>query len=112
MARSRTLAGAWRIVQTEVWDREFLDLMGPARIAIDAQGRGEFSFGCVNGAFSAKDAGGCFEASWTGNDEMDETSGQIFIQREPDGSLTGEISFHNGDESEFRAVQWTSSTAC
>lgn len=112
MAPLKTLAGEWRIVEMKVWDKDFLDLMGPARIAIDARGEGEFSFGCVNGAFSARNGGACFEALWTGNDEMDKASGSISIQLELNGSLTGEISLHNGDASEFRAVPWTSSTAC
>ncbi len=106
------IRGEWRIVEMEVWDKDFLDLMGPARIAIDAKGQGEFSFGCVNGAFSALGVEASLISRWTGNDEMDEASGEISIDLEPDGSLTGEICFDNGDESEFRAVPWTSSTAC
>jgi hypothetical protein len=43
---------------------------------------------------------------------MDEASGEITIDLEPDGSLTGEICLDHGDESEFRAVPWDSSTAC
>jgi hypothetical protein len=112
MARLKTLQGQWRIVDMEVWDKDFLDLMGPARIAIDAKGEGEFSFGCINGAFSARDGGECFEAGWTGNDEMEAASGDISIELQTDGSLIGEISLHNGDESNFHAVPWTSSTAC
>ena len=96
----------------EVWGKDFLDLMGPARIAIDARGQGEFSFGCVNGAFSALGVQGSLISRWTGNDEMDEASGEISIDFEPDGSLTGEICLNGGDESEFRAVPRDSSTAC
>ena len=107
-----SLRGQWRIVEMEVWDKDFLDLMGPARIAIDAKGRGEFSFGCVNGAFSAAGVDAFLVSRWTGNEEMDAASGEISIDLEPDGSLTGEICFDNGDESEFRAIPWTSSTAC
>lgn len=103
------MQGEWRIVEMEFWDKDFLDLMGPARIAIDANGQGAVSFGCVSGAFSALGVGSSRVSRWTGNDEMDEASGEISITLEPDGSLTGEISFHNGDESEFRAVPWGSS---
>ncbi len=106
------IQGEWRIVEMEVWDKDFLDLMGPARIAIDAKGQGEFSFGCVNGAFPAFGVEAFLISRWAGNNEMDEASGEISIDLEPDGSLTGEICFDNGDESEFRALPWTSSTAC
>lgn len=87
-----SLQGEWRIIATDVWDKDFLDLMGPARIAIDAKGRGEFSFGCVNGAFSALGVEASLVTRWTGNDEMDEAAGEIWIQIETDGSLTGGVS--------------------
>ena len=107
-----SMQGQWRIIEMEVWDKDFLDLMGPARITIDARGQGEFSVGCVNGAFSALGVEDALVSRWTGNDEMDEASGEITIDLEPDGSLTGEICLDDGDESEFRAVPWDSSTAC
>lgn len=107
-----SMQGQWRIIKMEVWDKDFLNRMGPARIAIDAGGQGEFSFGCVNGAFSALGVETSLISRWTGNDEMDEASGEISIDLEPDGSLTGEICLDDGDESEFRAVPWDSSTAC
>ena len=107
-----SMQGQWRIIEMEVWDKDFLDLMGPARITIDARGQGEFSFGCVNGAFSALGVEDALVALWTGNDEMDEASGEITIDLEPDGSLTCEICLEDGDESEFRAVPWDFSTAC
>jgi hypothetical protein len=107
-----SMQGQRRIIEMEVWDKDFLDLMGPARITIDARGQGEFSFGCVNGAFSALGVEDALVSRWTGNDEMDEASGEITIDLEPDGSLTGEICLDDGDESEFRAVPWDSSTAC
>lgn len=33
----------WRIVQTDVWDADVLDLAEPAHIAFDRQGRGELA---------------------------------------------------------------------
>lgn len=104
--------GEWRIIEMEVWDKDLLDLMGPARITIDARGQGEFSFGCVSGAFSALGVEGSLISRWTGNDEMEEASGEISIDFKPDGSLTGEICLDDSEESEFRAVPWDSSTAC
>ena len=107
-----SLQGHWRIIEMEVWDKDFLDSMGPARITIDATGQGEFSCGCVNGAFSALGVSSSLISRWTGNNEMDDAAGEISIDLEPDGSLTGEISLDDGDESEFRAARWDSSTAC
>jgi len=106
------MQGQWRIIGLEVWDKDFLDLMGQARITIDASGQGEFFFGCVNGAFSALGVEGSLVSRWTGNDEMEEASGEISMDLEPDGSLTGEICLDDGDEAEFHAVPWDYSTAC
>ena len=41
------LKGKWRIVEMELWDNDFLDMMGPAYIAFDGKAGGEFAFGCV-----------------------------------------------------------------
>jgi hypothetical protein len=37
------LVGRWRIVEADVWDRDYLDLCGPARITIGADNNGEIS---------------------------------------------------------------------
>lgn len=46
-------------------------------------------------------------------DEGDQVSGDGWAELQNDGSLAGEISYHNGDETTFKAAPWaTSSTAC
>jgi hypothetical protein len=52
------------------------------------------------------------ELSWEGHDEMDEASRDGCAELQPDRSLKGAICFHGGDEANFIARQWTSSTAC
>ena len=44
--------------------------------------------------------------TWAGSDEMDEVSGEGLALLEDDGSLSGEISFHRGDEAAFKAQKW------
>jgi len=44
------LAGKWRIVETAAWDKQHLDLCGPAYIEIDAEGRGDMAFGALEAA--------------------------------------------------------------
>jgi hypothetical protein len=108
-----TLTGRWRITQTELWDREFLDMMEPACILFDGTGGGEFAFGCVTGQLHCRDTEEGADFTWQGNDEMDEARGDGWAQLQPDGTLSGEIRFHNGDDSNFTAQPWaTSSTAC
>ena len=52
------------------------------------------------------------ESYWSGNDEMDEAQGDGWAELQPDRSLKGQICFHRGDEANFIARRWTSSTAC
>jgi len=43
---------------------------------------------------------------------MDEAQGDGWAEIQRDGSLKGQICFHGGDEANFIACRWTTSTAC
>jgi hypothetical protein len=108
-----TLKGKWRITKTELWDRDFLDMMEPAYILLDGTGGGEFAFGCVTGQLHCRDTSAGIDFTWDGNDEMDEACGDGWTDLQSDGSLSGKIRFHNGDDSDFTArPSPTSSTTC
>jgi hypothetical protein len=98
------LVGRWRIVAADLWDRDYLDLCGPAVIAIGADGHGEISFGAMQGALDIEYSRSSIGFTWVGFDEMDEVSG--------DGSIEIEFAYHNGDEAVLKAKRDTSSTAC
>jgi hypothetical protein len=73
----------------------------------------EVEFGCVTGSFGGAGDNIAIVFDWDGADEMDEARSDGWAELQDDGSLVGEIIFHNGDESEFIARRWeTSSTAC
>jgi hypothetical protein len=108
-----TIKGRWRIVQIPDYDADYPDMMEPAYILFEADGSGEFAFGCVTGGIWGAGDGDSVDFSWQGNDEMDEASGNGWAELQSDGSLNGEICFHRGDEVAFIARPWpTSSTAC
>jgi hypothetical protein len=56
MTKAATLKGKWRIVEMEMWDKDFLDMMEPAYIAFDGKAGGEFAFGCVTGSLHCRKA--------------------------------------------------------
>ena len=94
------------------YEAGYVDMMGPAYILFGSA-TGEFAFGCVTGSFPGGADTDAVQFNWDGNDEMDEVCGEGWAQLEPDGSLSGEITFHRGDEIPFIARPWpTSSTAC
>jgi hypothetical protein len=107
-----SVLGKWRIIELSGYEDDYADMMEPAYILFDTA-RGEFAFGCVTGAFAGGGDHDAVTFDWDGNDEMDEACGDGWAELQADGSLTGEICFHNGDEIPFIARRWpTSSTAC
>ena len=97
-ATSCELLGRWRIVNADLWDRDYLDLVEPAYLQIGRDGWAELAFGCVT-------AGGELEYSqtivffrWSGFDEGDEISGDGSAELQDDGSIEIELSFDNGDD--------------
>ncbi len=107
-----SLKGRWRIVEMEAWDKDFLDLVEPAYILF-GDTSSEFAFGCVTGSFGFVDDNDAIAFDWDGADEVDEAGGNGWAELQDDGSLVGEIAFHNGDESGFIARRGeSSSTAC
>jgi hypothetical protein len=104
-----SVVGRWRIVETEHWDRDALDLVAPAFIEFDEDGLGSLGFIAVEGSTDwrevQRDGLPGAEFSWEGNDESDQASGRGWGVLEEDGSLRGRIFFHLGDDSSFTAVR-------
>ena len=88
-----------------------LDLVEPAYIIFDGKARRIRLRLCHRLARGGIHASGA-EFNWDGNDEMDEACGDGWAELHDDGSLTGEISFHSGDEIAYRPRLVSSSTAC
>jgi hypothetical protein len=103
---SNPLLGKWRIIQTDLWEADYLDMLEPAFIEFKRDGLGEFRFGCVIGGLDCHYMAHAAHFTWQGSDEMDEVCGDGVALLEDDGNLTGEISFHLGDETTFKAKKW------
>jgi hypothetical protein len=103
------LAGRWLIVETDLWDRETIDLVGPGFIEFGKGGTGSFGFIAVQGWMDCRKAEiegrPGVEITWEGTDEGDQVSGRGWASVHADGSLFGHIYFHLGDDSGFRAKQ-------
>lgn len=109
-----SLGGRWRIVAMPDFEPDYPDMVEPAYILFEGKGGGAFAFGCCTGYISAASSteATSIDFSWEGCDEMDQVRGNGYAELQPDGSLHGEIAYHNGDEYPFIAQKWTSSTAC
>ena len=107
MARGGSLIeGRWRIVETELWDREALDLVVPAHISFDRTGLGEMRLIAIGASIDYRveecDGASILEFSWSGFDDRDATSGRGWARIDGD-TMRGKLFIHQGDESTFVA---------
>jgi hypothetical protein len=104
--------GRWRIVGSDTWDRDYLDLVEPASMTIGQAGRGELAFGVVNASLDLEYSQTMVFFTFEGSDEGDEVSGSGSAELQDDGTLEIEIAFHLGDEAVLKAEREGSSTPC
>ena len=109
---SRPIVGRWRIIEADLWDRDHLDLCGPATLVIGGNGQGEIAFGAIQAGLDIDYGPDEIGFIWSGFDEMDEVTGAGSAELQDDGSLQIEFEYHNGDEGVLKAVREPSSTAC
>ena len=104
-AFAKAFAGRWRIVETDVWDNDFLDEVEEAHITFDGPASGEIVFGALSGdldvRYGSRDGSACAEFSWQGFDDNDPTSGRGWATIGTDDRLVGHFLIHNGDDSGF-----------
>jgi hypothetical protein len=105
------LIGRWRIVEADLWDREYLDLCGPATLTISTQGGGVV-FGALQAGLEVQCARDSIGFRWAGSDEGDQVEGEGTAELLDDGTIEIEFAYHNGDEAVLKAKRVTSSTAC
>jgi hypothetical protein len=81
-------------------------------MAIGADGRGEITFGALQGSLELEYARSAVFFPWAGFEEMDQVSGSGSAELQDDGSLEIAFAYHLGDEAILKAVPAPSSTAC
>lgn len=106
------LVGSWRIIEADLWDCDYLDLVEPATMTIRADGHGEIVFGAMQASLDVEYAQSMVFFTWAGFDEMDEVSGSGSAELLDDGTVEIEFAYHLGDEAVLKAQRATSSTAC
>lgn len=108
--RKNPFIGRWRIIDTELWDQDALDLVVPAHITFDKNGLGEMEFIALGASIdyrvSENDDVQYVEFSWSGYDENEPSCGRGWAYLD-DNQLEGKIFIHQGDESTFIAKKDT-----
>ena len=111
-ASENPVVGRWRIIEADLWDRDYLDLCGPATLVVKASGHGEIAFGAMQASLDIDYGPDEIGFTWAGFDEMTEVSGSGSAELQDDGSLEIEFEYRHGDEAVLKAVRALSSTAC
>jgi hypothetical protein len=108
-ALAKAFKGRWRIVEMDVWDNDYLDLVEPAHITFEGTHDGAFVFGTVQAwldvRYGSRDAMACAEFSWEGNNDNDPGCGRGWAIFGTAGRLVGHIFIHNSDDSGFVALR-------
>src|SRR5258708_34319183 len=99
------LIGKWRIIEMALWDSDYLDMVEPAYIQFQANGLGEFKFGCVVGGLDCTLFADAADFTWQGSDEMDPVSGDGWPELHEDGTSAAQSSFHLAHESAYNHVK-------
>ncbi|CAN5514623.1 hypothetical protein BH11MYX1_BH11MYX1_46060 [soil metagenome] len=102
------LRTSWRIVDTEVWASDVLDLVQVAFFRFDETSiLGEFGLVAIAGGlhcyYSQRDSKPLVEFSWNGEDDGRPKNGRGYATIESDGRLHGRLFLHQGDDSGFVA---------
>ena len=104
----RSIRGRWRIVESEMWDQDALDLVGEAHITFGPDNIGEMNLIAIQAGIDyrveSRDGEQVVEFSFDGFEEMDPITGRGRGRIAGD-ELIGKLFIHQGDDSEFRAVR-------
>lgn len=113
-ARRSSIVGAWRITDTELWDRDPLDLVEDAFIRFGPEQLGELSMialrADVDYRLETQDGKPSVEFSFEGDDEGDPRSGRGWATLDEDDVLRGRLYIHRGDDSAFEAERLDTAT--
>ena len=94
--------GWWRIIDTETWVNDDLDILGPALLSLTGSGD-RLRMHCLLAYVNASATKTGVSFSWEGAWEYDQVSGTGSVKLGRDGKLRGEVRIRDGDKSKFLA---------
>lgn len=97
------LIGRWRIVESDLWDRDHLDLCAPASLVINVDGYGEVAFGALQAGLVLEYAKDSVWFEWDGCEEMDDVCGSGSAHLQHNGALEIDFAYRHGDEALLKA---------
>jgi len=81
------LTGKWRIIEADLWGRDYLAPVEPAHITFEGNGHGEFTFGCVNGGLDCEYSRQIIFFTWQGFEKWMRSVAMV----QPNSTMTGPL---------------------
>lgn len=105
-----SLIGKWRITHMDRWSQKAIDLVSPGFVELSERG-GQLHFIAVDGRLDCRhiqrNGRPYVDFTWDGNDECDHASGRGWAKLMKDGTVSGRIYIHQGDDSGFKAIPFS-----
>jgi len=98
-------SGKWLIVDMELWNRDFIDLVERGHFTFEPNDSGSFAFGAVSGYMDCMENKEQLDFTFEGEDECDSISGRGYVKLTKEDKISGRIYFHQGDDSGFTAIR-------
>ena len=106
IVKENSFVGNWRILETELWEAEDLDLLAPASIVLDRNHDGHMGLIAIGAEIDyrvvVRDGQPAIEFSFDGFDEDRRIAGRGWAVCDGE-QLRGRLFFHQGDETSFVA---------
>jgi hypothetical protein len=100
-------AGGWRIIETQAWSRDMLDLNQQATLTFDDQRGGSLQMIAIHASldcvYSSSRELPRVDFSFEGHDDQRPMSGRATATIDAHGLMRGQLYIHRGDRSEFVA---------
>ena len=107
---SADISGRWRIIAMDLWDREAVEMDGPAYVDLRRDGTGVLHFVAVDAELdcepSTRDGRPVVDFTFEGVDDGENRCGRGWLRLAGPDELEGYLWFHLGDKSGFRATRW------
>jgi hypothetical protein len=95
-------SGRWRLVETDLWSDDSIDLLEEAHIVFDADRLGSLVVGALQADIDyrtgERDGRPSVEFSWVGDDDGHPSSGRGWAHVQPDNTMRVKLYIHRGDE--------------
>lgn len=101
----KPFVGRWRIVNADLWDRDYLDLVTEAHVTVPLTGPGDMEFGVQTLGMDISVSPAMLVFDFHGSDEGDEIWGEGFMELTGEDEAEIELDYKYSDSVILKAVR-------